>query len=326
MEFNFFRKEKEGRSIEELKQEEADGLRRLYKEIITPEILKQNFATWHEHLAHCLKNKYPDETDQEVALEKAREFARKLPIRHAANYEALRASLFPYIASNFMVHGLGQYKGTGNTSVFDMEHELDHFVYGWLGVAEPVGENIRKEWNTQVYIRNKVLSDEGTLVALEDFGWGTSPRLIPQNYKGNSNYSGPDTAFLVHLQQIWKGGDFNILFPMMLAYAYENSEDFESEEPFPIDLVPEGLPRLAKGKLLFNDNLNPYYNLDFPKFEVRIPRLVIPSDIIGIFVDSSVVQKDPMEKHTVIVPSNLSVAEKREFIRARLRIFEAEKA
>lgn len=298
----------EQEKIEALKREEAEGLRRFFREIITPEILEENFIRWQAHLENLLREKYPEEGDRRLILRLATEYVARVPVRHGTSYKSLRSSQLPNISSDFMVRGLGHYgEGVGNTTSFDRQHELDHFVYGFLGTETGYR---RKGWDTQVYLKNSILHDEQTLVALEDFG-DTIHRLVIQEYKGNATHAGPTEAFDVHLKQLWKGNDFVQLFPLMLAYAYDNPEDFDLQKPFPLDFVPDGLPRLIK--------INDYsVESDFPRFEVRIPQTVVPEDIMAFCVDESAITEKHLEKNVIVVPTILSGKERQEFVKERI--------
>ena len=309
------KEEKRKTEIEKILKEETDGLKRFYNEIAPSEKLDDNFRRWSEHLAERLAQKYPDQKQREAAMQEAGLFASELPVRHSTIYENISKSSVPYISSEFMLSKLSSADSSFKTGTLPMDrsYELDHFVYCSLGIEDTTeeraeivsmsqGKNISHD--TQFFIKNRILKDNNTLVALEDYASHGAQRLWTQeNLDKNSD------AFDFHLQQIWRGNDFTKLFPMILAYAYDNPSDFNERKPFPLDLVPDKLPRLT-------DRRN---NICFPDFEVRIPSRINPSDIEGIFIHPSAVQDKPVGKGVTITPVGLTASEERDFIMLKLK-------
>jgi hypothetical protein len=314
-----FKKTGRAEEINEAQKEETDGLERFYNEIAPPETLERNFKTWEAHLNKLLQEKYPDPVDLKLVIEKATEYARTLPICHGTKYEAIRKANISNFSSKAMFRVLRPNTtgwGYGNTCDFDNKHELDHFVYCFLGNIPPKENDLPSTFDTQAYINNDVLEREGTLVALEDWAWGTKRRLGDHAENGLRKRTSFDEeereAFNVHLQQIWTGENFVVLFPLMLACAYDDPHDYDRRRPFPKNVVPEGLPPLThfdkcQGEIS-----------DFPNFEIRIPQKIATSDILSFAVDSSAFEQTPTEKNLIIVPTELSVEEKREFVRKKL--------
>ncbi len=312
---SFVNQQEKQNKIEYYKKEEVIDLERFYREILTPETLEKNFIVWKDHLMRLLHDKYPNKDALESALSKATEYAKKVPLRHSTIYKNIRESSTPNLSSTFIVQSLEGYRSGGaGTTYFDVENELDHFVYCHLGVSDMPSGGSGNKWDTQAYIDNKILEQQRTIVSLEDWAF-TGTRVVSQNGKGGSNTIGFD----IQNQQTWRGVDFNILFPMMLAYSYNDLEDFENKTPFPMDFVPEGLPRLVEPDSTIYRRLTP----EFPHFEVRIPVSVPPNLIICFFVNESAVKNETItDSRLVVVPDILSSKDKQNFIKEKVKLFQ----
>ena len=147
-----------------------------------------------------------------------------------------------------------------------------------------------------MFLKPKLLDNPRTRVSLEDHGWGTIQRLLEARSRGmwpkakgsKEASSGPEDAFEIQKSQIWKGPDFQKLLPLMLALSYDNPEEFHKETSVPGNLIPAGhLP-------IIDDEYRPIPF--FPKFEVRVPGLVVASDVVLVVYDRDFEYLAPNEK------------------------------
>ena len=262
--------------IKNPEQEEREGLERYYSEIVPDSVCEVNFQEWEAHLQKELDAKYKSSEEKADAIKRAEEFIKTLPLFHGTDLDNLVSlTKTGVLRSNFISHETGlKHESSGNTAQFDREHELDHFVYFFVGYPRNTG------WKVQIFLKPELLDNSRTRVSLEDHGWGTIQRLLEARSRGmwpkakgsKEVSSGPEDAFEIQKSQIWKGPDFLKLLPLMLALSYDNPEEFNKEKPVPSDLIPEGhLP-------IINDEYRPIPY--FPKFEIRVPGFVDISDVI----------------------------------------------
>ena len=230
--------------IKNPEQEEREGLERYYSEIVPDSVCEVNFQEWEAHLQKELDAKYKSSEEKADAIKRAEEFIKTLPLFHGTDLDNLVSlTKTGVLRSNFISHETGlKHESSGNTAQFDREHELDHFVYFFVGYPKNTG------WEVQIFLKPELLNNPKTRVALEDHGWGTTNRLLEARSRGlwpkreglTSASSEPESTFEIQKSQIWKGPDFQRLLPLMLALSYDNPEEFHKETPVPSSLIPEG--------------------------------------------------------------------------------------
>lgn len=272
--------------IKNPEQEERAGLDRYYSEIVPDSVCEANFEVWEAHILKELASKYPSEQERQEAIKRAGEFIKNLPLFHGTDLDNLVSlTKTGKLRSNFISRETDlMHKNSGNTAHFDRENELDHFVYFFVGYPK------NTDWEVQMFLRQEVLNNPKTRVSLEDHGWGTSNRLVETRSNGlwpykkgyDSPSSEPEETFEIQKSQIWRGPDFQKLFPLMLALAYDNPEEFLKEAPVPKNLIPEGhLPVIEQ----YDFESESYKSSYFPKFEVRVPDSVDTSDVVLVVYD-----------------------------------------
>ena len=220
---------------------------------ISPELLKNNYSIWRNHLHQCLEKQYPDFLERKTHLKKFKDFVKFLPLVHTAFAVDLK-NIFHVkkLESSFRLRKKGRESWQTTTYPIDEKVGSDRYVFFNFGTGWVQGD-------VYLLFNQEKLKDPKTIASLEDI------------FRLHDLYHSLEEALEVYKKQIFRGIDFPKIAALILANVYRNPQEYLSEKKgFPSEII---IPSVQ-----FSDM--------FPSFEIKVLDEMPLNTLLGIVYPS----------------------------------------